>query len=55
LNAADDSSAMEYGSSETASEAESASEIDDAALPTKDHERTTKEEETETPAATKPE
>ncbi len=55
LTAADDSSAMEDGSSETASEAESASEIDDSALPARNHERTAKEEETQTPPAKKPE
>ncbi len=46
LTAGDDSSAIEDGSSETGSEAESTSEIADSAL-------ATKEEETETPAATK--
>jgi segregation and condensation protein B len=55
LTAGDDSSAIDDGFSETASGAESASEIADSALATKDHERATKEEETETPAATKPE
>ncbi len=55
LTAGDDSSAIEDGFSETASGAESVSEIADSALATKDHERATKEEETETPAATKPE
>jgi segregation and condensation protein B len=48
LTAADDSSAMEDGSSETPSEAESTSATADSALPAK-------EEEPETPAAIKPE
>jgi segregation and condensation protein B len=55
LTAADDSSAIEDGSSETAPQAESASEIADSALAAEDPAIATKEEETETPAATKPE
>jgi segregation and condensation protein B len=48
LTAGEDSLALEHGSSETASDAESVSETADSAL-------ATKEEETETPAAIKPE
>jgi segregation and condensation protein B len=55
LTAGDDSSALEDGSSQTASEAESTSETGGSALATKDPELATEEEETETPAATKPE
>jgi segregation and condensation protein B len=55
FTAGEGSSAIEDGSSEIPSEAESTSEIDNSALPTKDHKRATKEDETETPAATKPE
>jgi segregation and condensation protein B len=55
LTAADDSSAIEDGSSGSGSEAESASEVAHSALATKDPELATTEEETETPAAAKPE
>jgi segregation and condensation protein B len=55
LTAGDDSSAIEDGSSETAPEAESTSETADPALAAEDPALATKEEETETPAAIKPE
>jgi segregation and condensation protein B len=55
LTAGDDSSALEDGSSEAASDAENTSEIADSALAAKDPELVTTEEEAETPAGTKPE
>src|ERR1019366_4485230 len=55
LTAGDDSSAIENGSSETAPEAESTSETADPALAAEGPALATKEEETETPAAIKPE
>jgi segregation and condensation protein B len=55
LTAGDDSTAIEHGSSETGSEVESTSETADSALAAEDPELAAKEEETETPAATKPE